>query len=108
MLCPQLTFHSLSLRAVHVPLSPPVQTASGAVTVAPLVLLDLRTAEGIIGSSYIFCYTPLVLKPVVQLLRELEALLKGGAVAPLTIEKQLQQRFRLLGPGFSRNGVGRH
>jgi mandelate racemase len=95
---PPLTLRGLRTRAVNVPLTPPVQTASGVVGSAPLVLVDLFTEEGVTGCSYVFCYTPLALQPTAQLIANLEALIKGDALAPLAIEQKLQQRFRLLGP----------
>lgn len=76
----------------------PLQTSGGMVGTAPLVLIDLHTEEGITGCSYAFCYTPLALKPVAQLIANLETLIKGDVVAPLAIEQKLQRRFRLLGP----------
>jgi mandelate racemase len=76
----------------------PLQTSGGTVSTAPLVLIDLQTEEGVTGCSYVFCYTPLALGPVVQLTANLEALLQGDVVAPLALEQKLQRRFRLLGP----------
>ncbi len=94
----KLTIQGLRARAVNVPMQRPLQTSGGTVTTAPLVLIDIQTAEGIVGSSYVFCYTPLALKPVAQLLTDLGETLKGEGVAPFTIEQKLQKRFRLLGP----------
>ena len=74
---PRLTVRELRARAVNVPLSLPLQTSGGTVSTAPLVLIDLHTEEGITGCSYVFCYTPLALKPVAQLITNLEALIKG-------------------------------
>ncbi len=95
---PKLTICSLQVRAVNVPMQRPLQTGGGTVSTAPLVLVDLQTEEGITGCGYVFCYTPLALKPVSQLIGNLEALIKGDAVAPQAIEQKLQKRFRLLGP----------
>lgn len=64
----------------------------------PLVLIDLHTEEGITGTSYVFCYTPMALKPVVQLVSSLAVLIEGDLLAPLAIEQKLQGTFRLLGP----------
>jgi mandelate racemase len=75
----------------------PLQTSSGTISIAPLALIDLHTEEGVTGSAYLFCYTPLVLKPVVQLIANLAPVIKGDLVAPLDIERKLQSRFRLLG-----------
>ena len=95
---PSLTLRSLTVRAVNAPLARPVRTASGNIDVAPLVLLDLATNEGVTGSSYVFCYTPLALQPVARLLKNLEALVAGDAVAPVALAAKLEQKFRLLGP----------
>jgi len=93
----QLTISSLQVRAVHVAMRIPLQTSSGTIRIAPLALLDLHTNEGVIGRTYLFCYTPLVLKPVCELLANLESVLKGTAVAPVEINRVLHSRFRLLG-----------
>jgi mandelate racemase len=93
----QLTIRSLNVRAVHVPMRIPLQTSSGTIRIAPLALLDLCTNEGVTGRTYLFCYTPLVLKPVCDLLTNLEPVLQGVSVAPLEISRALQSRFRLLG-----------
>ena len=92
-----LTLRELRVRAVQAPLRLPLQTSGGTVRVAPLALIDLVTEEGVTGRAYLFCYTPLALKPVVQLLQNLSEFLKGDAVAPLDIDQKLQRTFRLLG-----------
>lgn len=94
---PNLTIRGLRLRAVHVPMPLPLQTSSGTIAIAPLALIDLLTDQGVTGSTYLFCYTPLVLKPVVQLLGQIGALLQGAAVAPLDLDRRLRAQFRLLG-----------
>jgi mandelate racemase len=94
---PRLTIRGLRVRAVDVPLALPLQTSGGSVGIAPLVLIDLLTEEGVTGCAYVFCYTPLALKPVAQLLANLEPGLKGAAVAPLDLDRRLQGQFRLLG-----------
>jgi mandelate racemase len=99
---PRLTLRELRVRAVQAPLKRPLQTSGGTVRVAPLALIDLITEEGVTGRTYLFCYTPLALKPVVQLLLNLSEWLKGDAVAPLDIDAKLQRTFRLLGAsGFT-------
>lgn len=94
---PHLVLRALNVRAVNVPLRLPLQTAGGVVDVAPLVLLDVVTEEGVSGSAYLFCYTRSALKPVAVMLGELEAMLVGERVAPLQITDMLARRFRLLG-----------
>ena len=69
---PCLTITGLRLRGVHVPMRRPLVTRGGTVGVAPLALIDLHTDQGVTGSTYLFCYTPLVLQPVLQMLANLE------------------------------------
>ena len=93
-----LSLRALAVRAVEVPLARPVVTASGAIRTAPLVLCDLVTDQGVTGSSYVFAYHPVALKPLAVLLDNLGASLRGQPVAPVPLEAALAQRFRLLGP----------
>lgn len=88
---------ALRVRTCKVPIDPPVETASGNVPVAPLVLIDLETSSGLVGRSYLFTYTPLALKPVADLVISMEGLLKGQTLAPATLSDMLSKRFRLLG-----------
>lgn len=94
---PRLTVSDLRVRAVNVPMPRPLQTSSGTISIAPLALIDLCTEEGVTGSAYLFCYTPLALKPVTQLIANLAPLVKGNVVAPIELERKLQRQFRLLG-----------
>ncbi len=88
---------SLRVRTCIVPLNPPVQTASGSISVAPLVLIDLETAAGIVGSSYLFTYSAVALKPTADLVLGMENLVRGQALAPLVLNDLLSRSFRLLG-----------
>ena len=80
-----LTIRELRVRAVKVPMAHPHKTASGTITESPLVLTDVLTEEGVVGHSYVFCYTALALKPVALLVKGLEPLITGQPVAPLQI-----------------------
>jgi mandelate racemase len=88
---------SLHVTAVRVPMQHPHQTASGTVSESPLVLTDVITDDGVVGHSVIFTYTPAALKPTAELIRNIEALIKGDPLAPAEIEQKLHKRFRLLG-----------
>jgi len=93
-----LTIRSIRARGIDLTLQRPVETASGVMRTAPLVLIDLLTEEGITGCSYVRCYTPVALDPLVMLVANLEPLLRGDAAAPAPVERKLQRHFRLLGP----------
>lgn len=92
-----LTIAGLSARAVIAPLARPIATASGTIPSAPLVLIDLETKEGVTGSAYIFGYTPLALRPLVELLSNLAPLIEGKPVAPAARTRDLEGVFQLLG-----------
>lgn len=89
---------SLRTRAVLVPLQRPVTTSNGVIASAPLVLVDIDTELGITGRSYVFCYTPLAMKPIAQLIDNLGEVIAGDALVPFDIERKMQSRFVLLGP----------
>src|SRR6266404_709760 len=91
------TIQEFRVRAVRVPMTEPHRTASGVVAESPLVLTDVITDTGISGHSLVFTYTPAALQPTAELIRNIEALVKGEALAPVEIEQKLARRFRLLG-----------
>jgi len=93
----ELTIRDFQVRGVSVPMPRPLVTGGGAIRTAPLALVDLLTEEGVTGRTYLFCYTPPALRPVVELLRNLAPVLKGEPLAPLELERSLRARFRLLG-----------
>jgi mandelate racemase len=93
----QLTIRAIRVRGLNVTLNRPIETASGVMKTTPLVLVDLETHEGIIGHSYVRCYTPEALQPLAQLIANLEGLLRGSAASPVPVEQKLQRYFRLLG-----------
>jgi mandelate racemase len=75
----------------------PVGTAGGAMTTAPIVLLDLMTSDGLIGRSYVRTYTPVALRALAALLEDLADLVKGRPAEPEPIGRQLRGAVRLLG-----------
>jgi mandelate racemase len=93
----KLTIDSIAARAVVAPMARPVRTASGDILAAPLVLVDVQTNEGIVGRSYAFAYTPLMLRTLVQCLHDVTPELVGKAVSPRERIRQLDKRFKLVG-----------
>jgi mandelate racemase len=92
-----LTITAVTARAVVAPLERPVRTAVGTVPAAPLVLIDVRTAEGVVGRAYLFGYTPVTLAPLVSLIESIGEEIKGQPIAPVARQAALDRRFRLLG-----------
>jgi len=93
----KLNIRSLRVRAVAVPMRLPLQTSTGAVSIAPLVLLDLETTAGITGRAYLFAIGRHNLKAIVALCESMGEMIAGDAVAPFEIEKKLRQKHTLLG-----------
>jgi mandelate racemase len=92
-----LKIESVGLRAVAVPMKRPLQTSIAAVTMAPLLLLDLKTDGGIVGRSYLFVPGKHHLPALAKLVEAMAEMLKGDELAPFDIEKKLRARYALLG-----------
>ncbi len=98
----QPAIRSVKARAIVVPLKRPVKNAFGIIEAAPLVLIDVTTDQGVTGRSYIFAYTKMTLKPLVELLggspRPIRAYDSYGVVDPTADERDqrrsLEQGFR--------------
>lgn len=92
---PKIT--ALNVRTCVVPIDPPVQTASGTVPVAPLIVIDLETDASVTGQTYLFTYTTIALQPTADLVRGLAPLVVGQRLAPTRITDDLTRRLTLLG-----------
>jgi mandelate racemase len=92
-----LKIQALSARAVAVPMKRPLATSTGAITTAPLLLIDLQTDGGVIGRSYLFGLMQQNLKPLAALVELMGDMLKGDALLPFDIEAKLRKRHTLLG-----------
>jgi len=93
----KLTINSIAARAVLVPMARPLRTAAGDVPAAPLVLVDVQTNEGIVGRSYAFAYTPVLLRTLAQFLRDVAPALVGQTVSPRERMRQLDKQLKLVG-----------
>ena len=88
---------SVKARAVVTPMARPVKNAFGVLDVAPLLLIDVVTDQGITGRSYLFAYSKITLKPFVHLVEEIGRDLIGKPVAPFDLMAAMDAKFRLLG-----------
>lgn len=84
-------------RAVVTPMARPVKNAFGVIDVAPLLLIDVATDQGITGRSYLFAYSKLTLKAFVHLVEEIGRDLVGKPVVPFELMATMDAKFRLLG-----------
>jgi mandelate racemase len=93
----RLTVHRVKIRGVKVPLTFSLGTAVAVVNKVPLLLVDVETAEGITGRSYLFCYTSSGARAIAEHLREAVDLVSDLPLTPLELAQFLQKRFALLG-----------
>ena len=93
----KLNITDIRARAVAVPMKRPLATSTGAVTIAPLLLIDLQTDGGIVGRSYLFGVGRQTLPALAKLVEAMADMVKGDAVAPFDLEKKLRARHTLLG-----------
>ncbi len=91
------TIVALRVRPVRVPLPEPHQTASGTLSVSPLVLVDITGSDGVSGHAIVFTFSDAALGPTANLLSNLEELLLKQPLDPAMVRTMLAQRFRLLG-----------
>jgi mandelate racemase len=92
-----LHIRALNVRAVAAPMKRPLATSTGALTVAPLLLIDLQTDGGVTGRAYLFGITRQSLKPIAALVDAMAEMVKGDPVSPFEIEAKLRKRHTLLG-----------
>lgn len=92
-----LRVRGIETHPVILPMDRPIRTASGTVSQAPLLLVDLQTEEGIIGRSYLFAYHAFLLKPLNDLVLTMAEMLKGDLVVPVELDRKLRSRFALFG-----------
>jgi mandelate racemase len=94
---PVLTVRAISVVGVEVPMRFALGTSRGRITKAPLLLIDVETAGGITGRSYLWSYFPRAMTAIASILQEVEARTKGDAVAPAELWSKLAERFALIG-----------
>jgi mandelate racemase len=78
----RLTWRSVTVRPVVVPLQRPVVSRVGLFERWPLILIDLQTEEGIVGRSYLAPYLERSARYLVPAINDLAAARKGRPVVP--------------------------
>jgi len=88
---------TVTVRPVNVPLARPIRTAVGFLPTAPLVLIDIRTTDGAVGSAYLFGYKASMLRPLVATVEAVASEVIGQGADPHSVTQRLELSFRLLG-----------
>jgi mandelate racemase len=87
---------SVRAKGVSAPLTQPHHTASGTITAAHLVLFEIDCGD-ITGCSYVFTFSPQMLRPMVILAETLTDVLGSEPLEPVLLFDALQARFRIPG-----------
>jgi mandelate racemase len=94
---PILTVRALKAVGVMVPMTYVLGTSRGAISKAPLLLIDLETEEGVTGRSYLWSYFPEAMTAIASILQAVLDTVKGDRVAPAELWEKLALRFHLIG-----------
>jgi mandelate racemase len=94
---PELTIRAISAVGVEVPMTFALGTSRGRITKAPLLLIDVETAEGITGRAYLWSYFPRAMTAIASILQEIEERTRGERVQPQALWGKLAERFALIG-----------
>lgn len=92
-----LTLKSIEARAVSVPLRRPVVSRVGEFHNWPLILIDLYTAEGVLGRAYLEPYLTVTARAIISLLDVLAEAMAGRKLAPLIDFQSNRKSLNLVG-----------
>src|SRR5262245_55506511 len=93
----KLTWRSVTIRPVVVPLKRRVVSKVGFFDQWPMILIDLVTEEGIVGRSYLEPYLKSAARSIVPAILELAQMRKGKAVSPVDDFAQGRKALTLIG-----------
>jgi len=93
----KLTFRSVRVRPVVVPLQRPIVSKVGEFHDWPLILIDLYTNEGVVGHSYLEPYLKSAARYLVPLIDDLAQAAQGQTVAPFDAYRRHVGSTHLIG-----------
>jgi Mandelate racemase / muconate lactonizing enzyme, N-terminal domain/Enolase C-terminal domain-like len=93
----RLTYESVTVRPVLVPLRRPIVSKVGEYREWPLILIDLHTREGVTGRSYLQPYLRQAARYVVPAIEDLAAAREGKPVRPLDDFDEGRRSLNLVG-----------
>lgn len=93
----KLTFDSVTVRAVSVPLRRPLVAKVGNFTEWPFILIDVKTKEGVIGRAYLEPYLRNAVRYIKPAIEDMAELFKGRQLAPLDMFRDVIGKLHLVG-----------
>ena len=94
---PELTLRRIGAIGVEVPMTRALGTSRGRLTRAPLLLIDVETAEGITGRAYLWSYFRQAMPAIASILQAIEECAGGKQLVPAALWAKLAERFALIG-----------
>ncbi len=88
---------TVQVRPIEIPLAQPVELAGITLRTTPVVLIDLRTSDGLCGRAYLRTYSALALRGLARLLDDMAGLIVDQPAAPGALERAVPSTLRLLG-----------
>ncbi len=93
----KLTVRDIAVRQVVVPLARPLVTSIVTIESAALLLIDLRTEEGVTGHAYVFGYGERANAHLAGLLGDIAAMTAGRRVAPVELYPRIAKGLTMMG-----------
>lgn len=94
---PKLTFESVTIRAVSIPMRRPIIAKVGTYAEWPFILIDVRTREGVVGRSYLEPYLRNAVRYVGPAIEDMASAFAGRQLAPLDMYRDVIGSLHLLG-----------
>ena len=94
---PILTVRAIRAVGVEVPMTYVLGTSRGRIARAPLLLIDVETAEGVTGRTYLWSYFRRAMPAIASILAEIEETTRGERIDPGALWGRLAERFALIG-----------
>ncbi|MBI1397962.1 MAG: mandelate racemase [Betaproteobacteria bacterium] len=93
----KLTFESVTIRAVSIPMKRPIIAKVGTYQEWPFILIDVKTKEGVVGRSYLEPYLRNAIRYVGPAIEDMAEAFKGRQLAPLDMYRDVIGTLHLVG-----------
>ena len=93
----KLTFESVRVRAVLLPMKRPIVAKVGTYPEWPFILIDVKTKEGVVGHSYLEPYLKKAVRYIGPAIEDMAEAFKGRQLAPLDLYRDAIDTLHLLG-----------
>jgi mandelate racemase len=93
----KLTFESVTVRAVSIPMKRPIVAKVGTYTEWPFILIDVKTKEGVVGRSYLEPYLKKAVRYIGPAIEDMAEAFKGRQLAPLEFYRDVIGTLHLVG-----------